>query len=161
MDLNSHSVADLLALYADVLTELQRRKVTNSTNNPIANYSEHLATVALGLTRQRESTRGYDAVDASGKKYEIKGRRPTANNKSRQLSQIRRLDQKQFDYLIGILYNENCTVNKACIVPHDVVLKHSVFKSDVNAWAFHLRDDIWNITGVRDITTEIKKAELG
>jgi hypothetical protein len=158
MDLTRSTVAELLTLYADILAELQSRKVTHSTNNPIANYSEYLAKNALSLTMLPESNCGYDGVDAAGKKYEVKGRRPTAKNGSRQLSQLRGLDKKQFDFLVGILFHENCTVYKACIIPHEVVLKHSTFKQHTNSWAFRLRDEIWMVPGVRDITSEVKIA---
>lgn len=91
-------------MYADILDELQKRKVVHSTNNPAANYSEKLASEALRLRLMTESTKGYDGIDARGKKYEVKGRRPTVNNPSRQLSMLRGLKEKHFDFLVGILF---------------------------------------------------------
>jgi hypothetical protein len=160
-ELKSLTVRQLLSLFADVVDELQERGVTHSTNNPIANYSEYLVKKALSLTIMAESNLGYDAVDSQGKKYEIKGRRPTAKNKSRQLSQIRGLDKKHFDYLIGIIYLEDLSVFKACVIPHEVVQKNSTFKAHTNSWVFYLKDEIWDIPGVRDVTAELKKAEIG
>jgi len=40
------------------------------------------------------------------------------------------------------------------LVPHPVVLAHSVYRAHPNAWIFHLRDGIWELPGVRDLTTE-------
>ena len=44
---------------------------------------------------------GYDAVDAAGCRYQIKARRLTPQNKSRQLGVVRKLEQTEFDYLIA------------------------------------------------------------
>ena len=160
-DLSDYSNAELLELYADILDELQNRGVTHSTNNPIANYAEKLAQEALRLELMPESTKGYDAVDLEGKRYEIKGRRPTAKNSSRQLSMLRGLDKKQFDYLVGIIFHENFRVQKGCVIPHHVVLARSRYTTHANAWIFILNDDVWHIDGVRDITKELKSKQDG
>jgi hypothetical protein len=159
--LSDYSEAELLELYADVLDELQLRGVTHSTNNPVANYSEKLAKETLDLKLMPESTKGYDAVDLEGKRYEIKGRRPTSKNASRQLSMLRGLDKQHFDYLVGIIFRENFEVHKGCIIPHRVVLEKSRYTNHANAWIFILNDDVWHIAGVRDITKELKAKQGG
>lgn len=159
VDFESYSNAEVLALYCKVMDELQRREVVHSTNNPVANLAERLACKALALKSMPESTKGYDAVDANGLKYEVKGRRPTRKNKSRQLSFIRELDKRHFDFLIGILFNENLTVFKACVVPHEIVLSKASYTKHGNAWIFHLRDEVWGISGVLDITDPLKAVE--
>ena len=106
-----------------------------------------------------ESTKGYDAIDREGLRYEIeKGRRPTAENHSRQLSMLRELDKKHFDFLVGILFYENFIVFKACVIPHEVVLQRAKYSKHPNAWLFHL--NIWQIAGVRDVTQELKTAQI-
>jgi len=159
--LDDYADAELLELYADILDELQKREVVHSTNNPVGDYSEKLACDALGLEAMPESTKGFDAVDADGLKYEIKGRRPTNKNQSRQLSMLRGLPQKQFDYLVGIIFHENFRVMKATVVPHAVVLDRSSFSKHANAHIFHLKDEVWQIAGVRDITKELKTVQNG
>lgn len=159
--LSEYSDAELLELYADILDELQDRGVTHSTNNPIANYAEKLAQETLDLELMPESTKGYDAIDLEEKRYEIKGRRPTAKNSSRQLSMLRGLDKKQFDYLVGIIFRENFRVHKGCVIPHHVVLEKSRYTKHANAWIFILNDDVWQIAGVRDITKELKARQDG
>lgn len=155
-NLSSYLNAELLELYADILDELQNRGVTHSTNNPIANYAEKLAQETLCLELMPESTKGYDAVDLEKKRYEIKGRRPTAKNSSRQLSMLRGLDKEPFDYLVGIIFHENFRVHKGCVIPHHIVLENSRYTKHTNAWIFILNDDVWHINGVRDITKELK-----
>ena len=161
LDLSHYSDSDVLRIYSEVMEELQRRGVIHSTNNPVANLAESLACKTLSLKAMPESTKGYDAIDGNNLKYEVKGRRPTAKNKSRQLSFIRELDKRHFDFLVGVIFNENLTVMKSCLVPHDIVFKRAVYTKHGNAWIFQLRDEIWNLEGVRDLTEEMKMAEKG
>jgi len=161
VDLSSLDDTTLLELYSEVMEELKRRGITHSTNNPVANLAESLVTKALALKAMPESTKGYDAIDSRGRKYEIKGRRPTKSNKSRQLSFLRELDKQHFDFLAGVLFHENMTVHKACLVPHAIVLARSKYSAHGNAWLFHLRDDVWNLPGVRDVTEELKRIKGG
>jgi hypothetical protein len=155
LDLGNYSSANLLALYANILDELQKRNIVHSTNNPAGNYAEKLAAETLGLTMQPESTKGFDAKDPKGVRYEIKGRRPTSKNHSRQLSALRDLTTKHFDYLIGIIFHEDFQILKACIIPHEIILQKSRFSTHSNSYIFILTDDIWQIAGVRDITQEL------
>jgi hypothetical protein len=158
---DDYSDMGLLELFADILDVLQKRGVVHSTNNPVANYSEKLVTVALRLKPMPESTKGYDAVDSEGMKYEIKGRRPTAKNPSRQLSMLRELEKHHFDYLVGIIFHENFKVMKGCIVPHNIVIERSRFTKHANAHIFQLTDDIWRIDGVKDITKQLCETQNG
>jgi hypothetical protein len=151
--------AEVLGLYARVMEELQVRGLTHSTNNPVANLAEKLVVGALSLKAKPESTKGHDAVCVNGFRYEIKGRRPTEKNKSRQLSFLRELDKGHFDFLVGVLFGKNLEVLKACIVPHATVLAKAKYNDYAKAWIFHLKDDVWGIAGVRDITDEIKKVQ--
>jgi hypothetical protein len=151
---------ELFELYADIMTELRQRNIIHSSNNPIANYAEKLAAKALSLDVMVESTKGYDATDQDGRRYEIKGRRPTVENKSRQLSMVRELDKKHFDFLVGIIFHVNFIVFKACIIPYEVVMQKAKYRKHSNAWIFQLKDEVWKIPGVRDVTHEIKEAQM-
>ncbi|MDQ5987909.1 MAG: hypothetical protein CSYNP_03657 [Syntrophus sp. SKADARSKE-3] len=107
-----------------------------------------------------ESTKGYDATDNNDHHYEIKGRRSPAENQSRQLSMIRELEKNHFDFLVSIVFQENFIVLKGCVVPHDVVLKRAKYHKRPNACIFHLKDDNWRISVVRDIAKELKCLDL-
>lgn len=124
MDLNTlkDQPADLLLrLFAETLEELRRRDLVRSSNNPVADYAERIAAHALTQRLIGKSGSGHDGEDASGKRYQVKGRRVTVHNASRQLSFIRNLDAKPFDYLVGIIFNAEFRVHRACIVPFEVV----------------------------------------
>ena len=152
---------ELLDLFAQVLNELRRRGITRSTNNPVADYAEVLFEKALSLTRTAKSTKGHDAVDDEGKRYEVKARRVTSHNRSRQLSAIRNLNQVHFAYLAGVLFREDFSVWKACLIPHDIVLNRSTYIAHTNSWKLKLQDDIWNLPGVIDVTEKLSHAQCG
>ena len=158
-DLNEVSQPDLLSLYCMILDELRARGVVRSTNNPVADYAEHLIAKALNLQLAAKSTTGFDATDKEGKKYEIKARRLTPHNKSRQLSAIRGLDKGHFDYLAGVLFSDNFKVYRACLIPISVVKLLSVHREHVNAWIFHLHDSVWEVDSVVDITDMLKATQ--
>jgi hypothetical protein len=159
LNLQDQSARAILNLFASCLDELKRRGVTRSTNNPVADYSEFLFQNALGLTLCPKSTKGYDATDMSGKKYEIKGRRVTPHNKSRQLSAIRGLPEHHFDYLAGIDFAHDFSVLKACLIPHDEVGALSAYIAHTNTWILNLRDTVWEREGVVDVTAKLQKAQ--
>lgn len=158
-EIQSLSVGELFALFVDLLGELRRRGVVRSTNNPVADFSELLFEKALLLQLAPKSTKGYDATDAQGQKYEIKGRRLTAHNGSRQLSALRGLDQQHFTYLAGVLFREDFSVLRACLVPHEQVLAQSTYRKHTNSWIFQLRDGVWDLPGVMDVTQQLQAVE--
>ena len=157
-DLSSLSLSRLLKLYGEVLDELVSRSVCRSTNNPVADLAEFLVIEANGLTRAAKSTKGYDATDSDGKKHEVKSRRITAHNSSRMLSAIRDLENKHFDYLAGVLFREDFSFDKACLVPYNVVRDRAVYRKHVNAHILEPKDDLWSIPGVTDISPQVASA---
>jgi hypothetical protein len=156
-NLKQMSIGHLLWTYSNVLVELQHRGIVRSANNPVGDYAEYLVVSALGLQRAPKSTKGYDAVDGSGHKYEIKGRRPTSSNKSRMLSAIRNCEAAHFDYLAGVLFTEDFGFEKACLVPFSMVVAEAKYRSHVNAHILELRDSLWSRQGVVDISDRIRR----
>lgn len=156
--LKSLTVAELLCLYGEVLDELRGRQVVRSSNNPLSDYAERLFCDAFGWTQKRNSAAGYDATDNDGKRYQIKARRLTSFNRSRQLSAIRKLDGDPFDALAGVLVDERFQVLRACLVPVAVVRQRAARVEHTNSWKFMLVDDVWTSPDVRDVTEEIRAA---
>jgi len=155
LDLQSLSVSDLLSFYSRIVEELRQRKVTRTSNNPVADYAEYLCEKGLFLNRAENSTKGIDATDSNGVRYQIKGRRLTRHNGSRQLGVLRELDDKPFDYLAGILFREDFRVLKACLLPVDQVRIHSEYIARTNSWRFILRDSVWSLPGAIDISAKL------
>ena len=159
MDLSGMHPKELLSLYARVLDELRRQGIIRSTNNPAADYAEHLVSRALRLEIAGKSNAGYDAIDSNNERYQIKGRRITSHNKSRQLSFIRGLEEgkRPFEYLAGVLFAEDFPIFRACVIPLDAVRLHSKHVPHVNGWRFVLHDKIWALPNVKDITDNLKE----
>jgi hypothetical protein len=151
---------NLLKLYTELMAELRTRGIVRSSNGPGADVAEGIVAKALSLTLNAASTAGYDGIDPHGKKVEVKCRRLTRHNKSRQLSAIRNLESAHFDFLAGVLFNEDFSVMKAALIPFQVVKDHSVFVKHTNGWKFVLRDSIWGLHGVEDITERLLLVEL-
>ncbi|HVB67049.1 MAG TPA: hypothetical protein VNE67_04225 [Acetobacteraceae bacterium] len=152
------TVAELLSEYGAILDELRRRRIVRSSNNPLSDYAELLFCKAFGWSREGNSTSGHDATDAAGVRYQIKGRRLTCHNPSRQMSAIRNLDAIPFDLLGGVLVDESFQIIRAALVPIAVVRERSVHQAHTNSWRFLLRDDVWKLPGVSDVTAELRAA---
>lgn len=148
----------LLRLFEATLEELRRRELVRSSNNPVADFTEKVAAHALGLRLIGKSGAGHDGEDAVGGRYQIKGRRVTPHNDSRQLSFMRNLAAKPFDYLVGVIFDEDFRVHRACVVPFDIVHARAGFSAHVNAHRLLLRDEVWQVAGVRDVTAEMTEA---
>jgi len=153
------TVRELLKLYAGVLEELRTRGTLRSSNNPVADYAEGLCVAAFGWKLTTKSTKGHDAIDSKGRRIEIKGRRITPHNPSRQMSAIRSIEAKHFTVLAGVLFDPDFAVMKAALIPHAVVMANSAYVKDTNSWRFILHDGVWAMRGVTDITRPLQKAQ--
>jgi len=149
------SVRALLKSYCEVMDELRRREILRSSNNPVADYSELLFCKAFEWTRTGGSSAGFDAVCEDSLRYQIKGRRLTQTNPSRQLSFIRRLPDRQFDFLAGILFHNGFDIKRAALVPHSIVEERARYSKHANGWLFELKDDVWSQSGVADVTEQL------
>jgi hypothetical protein len=156
-DLTSRPAEDLFAIHAAILDELRKRGLVRSYNNPVGDYAERLVCHALGLVPTANSAFGHDAYDeTTGKRYQIKARRLTEHNKSRLLSSLRMLETDPFDFLVGVLFDAKLRPARACVVPISVVKEHVGFSAHTNAHRFILRDSVWGLPGVQDITERVR-----
>ena len=132
-----------------------------NTNNPVSDCAELLFCKAFGWKRTDDAASGYDAIDQQGTRYLIKARRITPTDpkrQSRQLSAIRNLDNLPFDFLAGLLVDENFQVIRAALVPVGVVWRLAIYVAYTNSWRFVLRDSVWTLPGVRDVTSKVRSA---
>ena len=155
MDWSSRSDAELLRTYAELMEELRTRGICRSSNNPVADYTEWFVAKKLGLELRSNSASGYDAVDQSGRRYQIKGRRLTPHNPSTQLSALRNLDEVPFDFLAAVVYNPNFSVAYGGLVPHAIVLENSTYRQHINGHVFLMRRAVLDIPGVVDISKQL------
>lgn len=154
--LSALSPPDLLRLHASIGEELRERGIVRSSNNPVGDFAEYLFCKAFGWSPAGNSNKGSDALCSDGKLYQVKSRRPTRHNPSRQLSAMRELDKGGFDFLAGVIFAEDYTVARAAIIPHQAVLANSAFVARTNSWKFHLRDCVWEWPSVQDVTAKLQ-----
>jgi hypothetical protein len=152
--------SELLSLHARINEELRERGIVRSSNNPTGDLAEYLFCSAFGWVQTGNSTAHLDAIGEDGSRYQIKGRRITRHNASRQLSAIRELKVGNFDFLAGVLFAEDYRVMRAAIIPHAVVIDRATYVERTNSHKFLLRDDVWNVPGVRDVTAELGAASF-
>lgn len=152
MNIEKLDIHELLSLYASVMEELMERKVVRTSNNPVADYAEYLVARKMNFKLAPNSTSGYDASDESGVRYQIKGRRITAHNKSRQLGVIRKLDQDTFDYLIAVVFDRSFDVLAVYQIPRQIISLYSRFSVHVNGHILQLRGEILNDKMVKNLT---------
>ena len=142
MEIREMKVPQLLALHARIADELRERKITRSSNNPTGDLAEYIFCKAFGWTQHENSFAHIDAVGGDGTRYQIKGRRMTRQNKSRQLGAIRALEGAHFEFLAGVLFSEDYSVAKAAIIPRAVVVELATFVELTNSHKFILRDAV-------------------
>lgn len=154
----NRTVAQLLSDYASILDELRDRQIVRSANNPLSDYDELLFCNAYGWEREGNSASGHDAIDTSGARYQIKARRITSHNRSRQLSAIRNLDKRPFDFLAGLLFDQQFKVIRAALIPIAIIDDNSDHVAHTNSWNFLLRDNVWQMNGVIDVSDKLRAA---
>lgn len=140
--LTSLSVLELLSLHSEILTELRSRDVIRTKNNPVGDYAEWLVSEALGMTLLSNSSAGADAIDYDGLKVQIKARRVTPDNPSRQLSALRNYEAADFDYLIAVIFDEDYNVLDGYKIPHEVIRDYARHSDHVNARIINLKGAI-------------------
>ena len=157
-DLRRLSSRALLRIYTAVMRELRKRKVVRSTNNPVADLAELLASRAFKLTLETKSTAGFDGVGRDGTRYQIKGRRRTPENRSTQLSAIRNLAGNKFKYLLAVLFDEEFKVERALRIHREAVRRHARFSPHVNGHILTLKGAVLQDKRVEDVTTRLRAA---
>lgn len=142
LDFSSASNLELLSIYSELMEEFRRRQIIRTNNNPVADYAEIVAVEKLNLRRSGKEEKGFDAADTQDHKYQIKGRRITRHNLSRQLSVIRNLNERLFDYLIAVNFDENFNVKEMWKIPYEFVKKHSKHSVHLNGHIFHAKSQL-------------------
>ena len=155
------SPSELLKLHARVSEELRGRGVVRSSNNPTGDLAEYLFCRAFGRKQAGNSHPDADATGPDDKTlYQIKGRRWTPHNKSRQLGVLRGLPDGAVHFLAAVLFAADYTVDRAAIVPQATVHANSAFVGHTNSWKFMLRDAVWTWPDVQDVTEKLRAVDF-
>lgn len=133
----------LTQLWARVMTELRARDIVRTFNNRAGDIAEALAAQHLGLSVvDANSVKGYDATDVQGRRYQIKARRITSSNKSRQLGTIRDLDAEFFDFLVAVIFDEALSLREMCVMPPEVVRDYARWSSRTKSYLLRLQGEV-------------------
>jgi hypothetical protein len=159
VDISQLSAIQLLALQTRVGERLRELGITRSSNNPTGDLAEYLFCKAFEWKQVTKSTAHIDALGPDGLRYQIKGRRLTSRNSSRQLSWIHDLDGEHFDYLAGVLFEEDFSIKRAALIPCAVVKQSSKFVNPYG-YRFVLRETVWDAPGVNDVTNKLRAVTL-
>ncbi len=147
------TIEQLLLLHTKISDELRSRGVVRSANNPTGDLAEYLFCRAFGWDQAPNSEKSFDACDEAGLRIQIKARRLHRRNSSRQLSAIR--DLNGFDVLAGLLFDETYQVIRAVLIPAATVRERSTYIAHTNSHKFYLRDGVFALPGVVDVTDRI------
>jgi hypothetical protein len=142
--------AELAKAWARCMRMLRVRDLVRTANTPVGDYAERVCCDLFGLERKGFSEKSVDAVDAEGVRYQIKGRRLTPENRSRQLSAIRDIEQEPFDVLLAVFFNEDLDVQEIWSIPCEVV-KEASFVARTNSTRFVLTQERRNDPRVRQL----------
>ena len=146
---------ELMNLYADILTELNRRKVVRTYNSPVGDYAEWLTSVKLGLLLEVNSKKGFDAYDAQANiRYQVKSRweRKKPSPQSRELNVIRNYEDNQFDYLIVVIFDGHFQVKEAYSIPHDTIKRYAIYNKHQNGYVLVAMGQVLQDKSVTNIT---------
>jgi hypothetical protein len=160
IDLSPLPPAQLLILHARIADELRERGILRSSNNPTGDLAEYLFCKAFNWRQAGNSSPNIDAVSDDGTRFQIKGRRITRHNKSRQLSAIRDFPGRHFNFLAAILFTEEYGVLRAALVPYAIVEQRAKFIVRTNSHKFMLHDDVWKAPAVQDVTVRLRAVAL-
>lgn len=115
-------VVEKLKEYAQILNALHSAGIVRTYNSPVGDYAEWIVSTKLNLALEKNSKKGYDAIDENtGIRYQIKSRWMHPGKNSRELNVIRNYDDNQFDYLVVIIFGNDFDVAEAYKIPHDVI----------------------------------------
>lgn len=131
----------------------KRLSAYRTYNSPVGDYAEWIVSTKLNLLLEKNSKKGYDAIDdASGIRYQIKSRWMHPGKNSRELNVIRNYEEKQFDYLIAVIFGNDFEVAEAYKVPHDVIGEYFLYKEHQNGVVVTLGSNFIQDTRGEDIT---------
>ena len=156
MDIKTLPPLDLIRLQTQLMDELATRDIVHNPTQPVGDYATYLACKAFDLKREPPSTSGYDACDDEGLRYQIKFKRLMSTTDTRQLNAVKGLEQKKFDFLIGVLFQADMSLYRAALIPFDTVAR----LVDQSAKIFMLNNKVWDMDGVIDITDKLKAAQI-
>jgi hypothetical protein len=134
------SHTELLKLYVSVLDALQELGITRSNNIPTGDYAEYLVSRHFGAKLESNAFKGYDLrlTDTDRTRVQVKARRVRASGTYGNFGFMRNLAgcayrERQFDFLVAVVFEYDFEVREAWWIPWRVVKKHAGYSTTVGA----------------------------
>ncbi len=128
---------ELAKAWARCMRVMKDRDLVRTANTPVGDYAERVCASRFNLDRAGFSEKSIDAIDEHGVRYQIKGRRLTPENRSRQLGAIRDVADGPFDVLLAVFFDEDLDVEEIWSIPCEVV-KEAAYVARTNSTRFVL-----------------------
>jgi len=157
--LKQMSAKKLLRLYKEILRHLEEREICMTKDSPVGGYGEWLVARAFGGKRLGHSNKSVDVLTLNGIRLQVKTRWLPLERDSRQLSAIRNLDERGFDYLVAVLLDKNFDVMEAYQIPHAAVARLATRSEHTNSHRLVLTPKVCRDGKCRDITEKIRGAD--
>lgn len=155
--MNEPEVKQKLKDYAEILNSLYASGIVRTYNSPVGDYAEWLVSTKMGLVLQKNSEKGYDAIDENSKvRYQVKSRWMHPGKNSRQLNVIRNYQDNQFDYLVAVIFGVDFEVSKAYLIPHDLIGDYFPLNKHQNGIVVILTNEFVKDVRVKDITSQLR-----
>lgn len=140
------TLADALASYSKAVNDLVGFGLQQG--NIVGSLGEMLACKAMALTPATSNTKGYDAMDGCGKRYQIKTR-IAVPGRAIQLGAVR--DLKAADFILAVILSVEMQVVNAWLIPADVFERYARPSQHVNAWLLSLNKSVLSESRVKNI----------
>jgi len=115
---------ELFRRLVEIMGELRDRGMIRSVNRPLAgDYAEALVAKALGASRPAGTDRGVDLETGDGlqtERIQVKARRDPERGAASHFD-IANLDDRRFDVIVGVVFDQDFTVRKAWRLSWDLV----------------------------------------
>ena len=154
---SERTVGELLGDYARILSDLRTRGVLRSANAPTADYAEWLFQRALGGELVGDgSVRSYSLTLPDGDRVQVKAR-VVSNPPGKGQLQTSPFRSWDFEFAgLVLLRDSDYTVQRAGIVPVDVVRALATVRVHVNGFVVQMTDTLFGHAQTRDVTERLK-----
>jgi len=157
VDVSKLSTSDLFGLFRTTVAELKGRGVVRS-ENVAGDYAEYLVAQAMGGTLASPSEKSWDVLGPNGERVQVKARvvSDPIQRGQRQLSVFRSFD---FDAAIIVLLSDaDYRVNRAVMLPPDVIESLVSRREHVAGWVLLATDAVLDHDRAIDVTTHLAAA---
>ena len=139
INLKDMSPVELLKLHSQIIDEFKIRGIAKTRNQPISEYSKWLVINQLKLHDTKNPNEKYDGIDNLGKTYLVRSRQ-IIDNRAINFCVIRRLGDRNFDFLVAITFDKDFNILDAFLIPIDVLLSQTEYNDYQNGYLLNLNN---------------------